>query len=87
MEVSRVSFAPAERLNELIGTTVGAVTVFGTLLDDQDRIEVVIDEDVLTEEWYGCTDGTTTGYMKVKTTDILEKFLPHVGHTPDIIIL
>ena len=81
MEVSRVSFAPAERLNELIGTTVGAVTVFGTLLDGEDRIEVVIDEDVLTEEWYGCTDGTTTGYMKVKTEDVLKKFLPHAKHT------
>jgi hypothetical protein len=34
--------------------------------------EIVFDRDVLREEWYGCSDGTTTGYMKVRTEDILQ---------------
>ena len=85
--VSRVSFATPEKLLELWGCKVGAATIFGLLLDPACRIRTVIDRDVLSLEDYACTDSTTTGYMKVKTTDILEKFLPHVGHTPDIIIL
>lgn len=85
--VSRVSFATSEKLLELLGCKVGAATIFGLLLDPDCRIRTVIDRDVLSLENYACTDSTTTGYMKVKTSDILEKFLPHVGHTPDIITL
>jgi len=85
MNVSRPSFAPAELLQSIAGTTVGAATVFSALLDEDRDIQIVIDKDVLSEEWYGCSDGTTTGYMKVKTDDILHKLLPYTKHTPAII--
>lgn len=79
--VSRLSFAPAERMNELLGTKIGAATVFSALLDSAEDVQIVFDKDVLKEEYYGCSDGTTTGYMKIKTEDILHKFLPFAKHT------
>jgi Ala-tRNA(Pro) deacylase len=48
-------------------------------------VKVVFDEDVLSEEWYGCSDGTTTGYMKVKTKQIVETFLTYANHIPTAI--
>lgn len=33
----------------------------------------VFDRDVAKEEWYGCSDGTTTGYLKVRTEQIVMK--------------
>lgn len=48
-----------------------------------DTDEVITD--VLSEEWYGCSDGTTTGYMKVLTTQITGDFLSYAKHTPAII--
>ena len=83
--VSRVSFAPPELLLEKVGVEVGATTVFGLLLDKECEIRTVFDKDVLADEKYGCTDGTTTGYMCVKTKDITEKFLPYVNHNYEII--
>lgn len=85
--VSRVSFATPEKLLTLLGCKVGAATIFGLLLDTECKIQTVIDKDILSLADFACTDSTTTGYMKVKTTDILEKFLPYIGHTPAIITL
>ena len=83
--VSRVSFAPAELMPEMLGTKIGAATVFSALLDSARDVQFVFDSDVLKEEWYGCSDGTTTGYMKVSTERILKDFLPYTGKTPRII--
>ena len=79
--ISRVSFAPSEKMQTMLGTKVGAATVFSALLDTENRVQLVFDRHVLAEKWYGCSDGTTTGYMKVSTDDILHKFLPYTHHT------
>lgn len=78
--ISRVSFASAEMLDEIIGTKVGATTIFGVLREEAKSVQVVLDRAVVEDEFYGCSDGTTTGYMKLKTKDILEKLLPYSKH-------
>ena len=85
LEISRVSFAPSELLLEIMGTEIGATTVFSALLPTAKDVRIVIDKDVLSESEYGCTDGTNTGYMKVKTADVLEKLIPYTDHTAEII--
>lgn len=85
MGISRVSFAPVELLDKMLGTTVGATTIFGVLLDKDNKVQVVIDKDVLSEEWYGCSDGTTTSYMKISRDWIMHDFLAYTQHTPKII--
>lgn len=83
--IPRVSFAPAELMESILGVKIGAATVFGVLLDRGHRVQVVFDRDVVLEEWYGCSDGTTTGYMKVKTGQIVDAFLPYAGHPATVI--
>lgn len=83
--VSRVSFAPVDLMEKMLGTKIGAATVFSAILDKNNDIQIVFDKDVVTEEWYGCSDGTTTGYMKVKTDQIIDVFLPFAEHKPYII--
>ena len=85
--VSRVSFAPSERMQELLGTKIGAATVLSALLDKENAVRIVFDRDVLADPSYGCSDGTTTGYLKLSTADVLEKFLPFTHHVPDVISL
>lgn len=85
LDVSRVSFAPAELMNQMLGTKIGAATVFSALLDRENLVQIVIDKDVLAEEWYGCSDGTTTGYMKIRTEEIVHRFLPYAKHVSAII--
>lgn len=87
LRISRVSFAPAELMLEMLGTKIGAATVFGTLLDSAKDVRLVIDRDILNEEFYGCSDSQTTGYMKVKTSDIFEKLLPSINKKFDTVEL
>ncbi|ALJ00204.1 prolyl-tRNA synthetase associated domain-containing protein [Rufibacter tibetensis] len=82
---ARLSFAPEALLNSMLGTSIGAATVYSVLLDRENKVQVVFDEEVASEEWYGCSDGTTTGYMKVKTTHIIHDFLEYASHKPTVI--
>ena len=83
--VSRVSFAPAELMPQMLGTKIGAATVFSALLDTAKDVHFIFDRDVLKEEWYGCSDGTTTGYMKIGTERIVKDFLPYTKKQLQII--
>ncbi|MGE6375803.1 YbaK/EbsC family protein [Peribacillus muralis] len=66
--ISRVFLAPAELMEQIPGMKIGAATVFGVLMDTENLVQVVFDKNVLSGEWYGCSDGTTTGFMKVKNS-------------------
>ncbi|MBE6720443.1 MAG: prolyl-tRNA synthetase associated domain-containing protein [Ruminococcaceae bacterium] len=83
--VSRVSFAPSEILLDKMGTKVGATTIFSALLSSANDVRFVFDKEVMDYDEYGCTDSTTTGYMKVKTSDIFNKLLPYANHKAEII--
>ncbi len=83
--VARVSFAPADLMEKMLGTKIGAATVFSAILDKNNAVQIIFDKDVTTEEWYGCSDGTTTCYMKIKTAQIINAFLPFAKHIPSII--
>ena len=83
--IPRVSFAPAELMENILGVKIGAATVFGALMDKDGLVQIVFDQDILSEEWYGCSDGTNTGYMKIKTEHIIENFLTYTNHIPTII--
>jgi Ala-tRNA(Pro) deacylase len=87
LDISRVSFAPAGLMESILGVKIGAATVFGVLIDKDNLVQVVFDKNVLLEEWYGCSDGTTTGYMKVKTKEIVNNFLTYTKHIPTVIEL
>lgn len=85
LDISRVSFAPIEKMEEILGTKVGAATVLSILNDTNNLVQVVFDKDVLKEKWYGCSDGTTTGYMKIETNLIINDFMTYTNHEPAII--
>jgi Ala-tRNA(Pro) deacylase len=83
--ISRVSFAPAELLDTMLQTKIGAATLFSALVDSDRNVNIVFDRDVLKEEYYGCSDGTTTGYMKIRTKDVTYTFLPFTKHEMAVI--
>ena len=85
LQISRVSFAPAEKLHEFLGTEVGATTPLSLVADPGHRVRLIIDKAAVTPEAIGCPDGTTSCYMRLRTADLLEKFLPATGHEPTFI--
>lgn len=85
LDISRVSFAPARLMETMLGTKIGAATVFSSIIDTDHKVQIVFDKDILNEEFYGCSDGVTTGYMKIRTEDIVNKLLPYTKHSLKII--
>lgn len=85
LSIPRVSFASAEKLLEIAGTEHGATTVLSACLDSANDVNFVIDKDVLNGEYFCCSDGTPTCFMKISVADLLDKFLPACGHVPTII--
>ena len=85
LEISRVSFAPPEMMLEMLGTIPGCASILSVLKDKDCRVNLVIDRDVISAPDFASPDCTTTGYIKLNTADVLEKFLPETGHTPTII--
>ena len=56
LNISRVSFAKEETVFDMLGTKIGATTIFSILNDKDLKVNLVIDSDVLKEEYYGCSD-------------------------------
>lgn len=84
--IARVSFAPAEKMLELAQTEIGAATALSAIIDGMNRFTVVIDKSVAESETYGCSDGTTTSYLKLRTADLL-RILDDCRHSPKIVAL
>lgn len=65
----------------------GSVSVLGLMNDAQGRVRLVIDEEVLRGEYLGCHPCQNTSSIKLRTEDLLRKFLPAVRHEPTVVRL
>ena len=78
--IPRVSFAPADKLCDLTGVLVGATTILSAAIPASSPVHLVMDRDIASGEWFACTDGTATCFVKIRTEDLLGKYLPATGH-------
>jgi Ala-tRNA(Pro) deacylase len=77
---SRLSFAEDEYMESLVGISPGSLSVLGLMNDKEHKVKLLIDEDVLANEYFGCHPCVNTASLKLRTKDIVEKFLPYTGH-------
>ena len=84
---SRLSFAPGELMEELIGCTPGSASVLGLMNDTEHRVRLLMDKDTYEAEWFGCHPCKNDGSLRIKTSDLLHKFLPHTGHEVTVVEL
>ena len=80
--VSRLSFADPSYLKDYLDLAPGSVSVLGLMNDRQKTVRLVIDRDVLSHAFFGCHPCVNTSSLKIKTSDLLNSFLPHTGHIP-----
>ena len=83
--IPRVSFASAEKLEELTGVKVGATTILSAILPQAKDIHLIMDQAVADSEWFACTDGTATCFVKIRTKDLLAKYIPSTSHQLTVI--
>lgn len=77
---ARLSFASAEKMEEYLDIHPGAVSVMGLMNDTENNVLLLIDEDVLKNEWLGCHPCVNTSSLKLRVEDVIKVFLPAVGH-------
>ena len=78
---ARLSFADPEDMLKYLDIEPGSVSVMGLMNDHGNAVQLLIDEDVLREEYFGCHPCINTSSLKMKTSDLLEKILPAMGHS------
>ena len=77
---SRLSFATPEHMEQYLGLSPGSVSVLGLRNDTEGRVRLLIDEDLLADEWIGCHPSVNTSTVRLSTADLLTRFLPAVKH-------
>ena len=77
---ARLSFADAEDMLKYLDIEPGAVSIMGLMNDKNKEVKLLIDEDVLKDEYIGCHPCVCTSSLKIKTEEIVNKFLPAVEH-------
>ena len=80
MGCSRLSFADAAHMEAFLSISPGSVSVLGLMNDKEHRVKLAIDTELLEDPFLGCHPCVNTSSLKIKTSDILEKFLPAVEH-------
>ncbi len=84
---SRLSFAPPDKMEELLGCSPGSASVLGLANDTERRVHLVMDREVAEAEQFACHPCDNTGSLTIATRDLLEKVLPHTGHAWEIVEL
>ena len=84
---SRLSFASAEHMEDLLDITPGSVSVLGLMNDKENRVQLLMDEDVLKGEYIGCHPCINTSSLRFKTSELMEKIIPAMGHEPRLVTL
>lgn len=84
---ARLSFANENHLKELLGLTPGSVTVLGLINDRNNRVRLLIDEELLKEPKLGCHPCLNTASLAIDMKDLLEIVLPAMGHDYTVVSL
>lgn len=82
---ARLSFAPAEYMERFLDISPGSVSVMGLMNDKDNQVQLLVDEDVLKGEYFGCHPCINTSSLKLKVEDVFGKFLVAVHHEPMVV--
>ncbi len=84
---SRLSFAKPEFMEEYLDITPGSVSVLGLMNDHGHHVQLLMDEDVLKGEYFGCHPCINTSSLRIRTSDLMEKIIPAMDHPARIVVL
>ena len=77
---TRLSFASGEDMETYLNVTPGSATVMGLIFDPENKVQLLVDEDLLKLEEFGCHPCVNTSSIKMKTADVFDKFLKEIHH-------
>ena len=63
-------------MEQYLDITPGSVSVMGLMNDKEKKVRLLIDEDVLLDEYFACHPCINTSSLRFKTSDLMEKVIP-----------
>lgn len=80
--VARLSFGSAEKMDELLDVHPGSVSILALMNDADNRVQLLIDSEVTGRAFFGCHPCENTTSLRIKTSDLTQKIIPALHHTP-----
>lgn len=84
---ARLSFGKPEYMEEFLDITPGSLSVLGLMNDREQRVQLLIDEDILKDPYIGCHPCINTSSLKLRTQDMMKKIIPEMKHSPMLVRL
>ena len=84
---ARLSFAGAEYMEKYLDITPGSVSIMGLMNDKDNAVRLLVDEDLLKEEWIGCHPCVNTSSIRVKTKDMFDTVMKAMHHEMTVVKL
>lgn len=79
---SRLSFGNDEKMLEYLDITPGSVSLLGLMNDHDFKVQLLMDKDLLQDEYLGCHPCINTSSLRIKMKDVFEKIIPSLHHEP-----
>ncbi len=77
---ARLSFGTPEAMEELLDVTPGSATIMGLMNDPDNKVQLLVDENVLKGEYLGCHPCVNTSSLRLKTADVFGPILAAMHH-------
>ena len=87
LEVSRLSFAGPEDLQQILSLQAGSVTVLGLMHDKKNMVQLVMDKPIYDAAFVACHPCISTSTVCFSMEDLREKLLPALHHAPIVVDL
>ena len=79
---SRLSFGSDEKMLEYLDITPGSVSLLGLMNDHDFKVQLLMDKDLLQDEYLGCHPCINISSLRIKMKDVFEKIIPSLHHEP-----
>lgn len=84
---ARLSFGSAEHMEKHLDITPGSVSVLGLMNDKEHAVRLLVDADLLKDDFIGCHPCINTSTLKFKLSDMTGKLLPALEHDMTVVEL
>ena len=84
---ARLSFASSEEMQEYLDITPGSVSILGLMNDTQNKVRLIVDEDILNSTFVGCHPCINTSSLKIYKKDMFGKLIEAMHHDMTVVKL
>ena len=84
---SRLSFAAGEYMEQFLDITPGSLSVLGLMNDHENRVALLVDEELLSAKYIGVHPCVNTSSLRLQVRDLVQTLIPAMGHPMTVVTL